>query len=132
MGFPWTTAVRPSNYGRSPEPWDGRPRPCFTLHRVVGLVRRVLVGVVVMSVRAVEAGRTVTRLPHRERRRCRGPRSAAVSPDTPARAMRFRNSDDVALDGAVVGSGPVGAVLVHETPGFLPSTTARLGGVGRR
>jgi alpha/beta superfamily hydrolase len=41
-----------------------------------------------------------------------------------AQAIRFRTSDGVTLTGAVVGSGPVGAVLVHEYPldycGWLP------------
>jgi pimeloyl-ACP methyl ester carboxylesterase len=31
-------------------------------------------------------------------------------------AVRFRTSDGVMLSGAVVGSGPVGAVLIHEYP----------------
>jgi pimeloyl-ACP methyl ester carboxylesterase len=30
--------------------------------------------------------------------------------------IRFRTSDGVVLDGAVIGSGPVGAVLIHEYP----------------
>ena len=41
-----------------------------------------------------------------------------------AKAVRFRTSDGVRLSGAVVGSGPVGAVLIHEWPrdycGWLP------------
>jgi pimeloyl-ACP methyl ester carboxylesterase len=41
-----------------------------------------------------------------------------------AHAIRFRTSDGVTLSGAVVGSGPVGAVLIHEYPldycGWLP------------
>jgi dienelactone hydrolase len=41
-----------------------------------------------------------------------------------AQAVRFRTSDGVSLSGAVVGSGPVGAVLIHEWPrdhcGWLP------------
>ena len=38
-------------------------------------------------------------------------------PDAPARAIHFKTSDGVTLDGAIVGSGPVGAVLIHEYPG---------------
>jgi dienelactone hydrolase len=38
-------------------------------------------------------------------------------PDRPARTVRFQTDDGVTLAGAVVGSGPVGAVLVHEYPG---------------
>jgi pimeloyl-ACP methyl ester carboxylesterase len=38
-------------------------------------------------------------------------------PEAPARAIHFKTSDGVTLDGAVVGSGPVGAVLIHEFPG---------------
>jgi pimeloyl-ACP methyl ester carboxylesterase len=38
-------------------------------------------------------------------------------PDTRARTIRFETSDGVTLDGAIVGSGPVGAVLIHEYPG---------------
>jgi pimeloyl-ACP methyl ester carboxylesterase len=41
-----------------------------------------------------------------------------------AQAIRFRTSDGVTLSGAVVGSGPVGAVLIHEYPldycGWVP------------
>jgi dienelactone hydrolase len=41
-----------------------------------------------------------------------------------AQAIRFRTRDGVRLSGAVVGSGPVGAVLIHEWPrdycGWLP------------
>jgi pimeloyl-ACP methyl ester carboxylesterase len=41
-----------------------------------------------------------------------------------AQTVRFRTSDGVTLSGAVVGSGPVGAVLIHEWPldycGWLP------------
>ena len=41
-----------------------------------------------------------------------------------ARPIRFRTSDGVTLAGAVTGSGPVGAVLIHEYPrdlcGWLP------------
>ena len=33
-----------------------------------------------------------------------------------AHAIRFRTSDGVGLAGAVIGSGPVGAVLIHEYP----------------
>jgi dienelactone hydrolase len=41
-----------------------------------------------------------------------------------AQAIRFRASDGVRLSGAIVGSGPVGAVLIHEWPrdycGWMP------------
>jgi dienelactone hydrolase len=41
-----------------------------------------------------------------------------------AQAIRLRTSDGVRLSGAVVGSGPVGAVLIHEWPrdycGWMP------------
>jgi alpha/beta superfamily hydrolase len=41
-----------------------------------------------------------------------------------AQMIRFRTSDGVTLAGAVVGSGPVGAVLIHEYPrdycGWIP------------
>jgi hypothetical protein len=47
-----------------------------------------------------------------------------TEPGVRARAIRFRTSDGVMLAGAVVGSGPVGAVLIHEYPrdycGWLP------------
>jgi pimeloyl-ACP methyl ester carboxylesterase len=36
--------------------------------------------------------------------------------DASAHAIRFRTSDGLSLAGAVVGSGPVGAVLIHEFP----------------
>jgi pimeloyl-ACP methyl ester carboxylesterase len=56
------------------------------------------------------------------------PASAANRPCTEpgvrAQAIRFGTSDGVMLSGAVVGSGPVGAVLIHEYPrdycGWLP------------
>lgn len=45
-------------------------------------------------------------------------------PGVRAQAIRFRTSDGVMLSGAVVGSGPIGAVLIHEYPrdycGWLP------------
>ncbi len=45
-------------------------------------------------------------------------------PGVRAQAIRFRTSDGVMLSGVVVGSGPVGAVLIHEYPrdycGWLP------------
>jgi pimeloyl-ACP methyl ester carboxylesterase len=37
-------------------------------------------------------------------------------PGVRAQAVRFRTSDGVTLSGAVAGSGPVGAVLIHEYP----------------
>jgi pimeloyl-ACP methyl ester carboxylesterase len=39
------------------------------------------------------------------------------SPNQPARLLRFPPADGVKLDGAVVGTGPVGVVLLHEYPG---------------
>jgi pimeloyl-ACP methyl ester carboxylesterase len=42
-------------------------------------------------------------------RRCGGSRLGA-------HAIRFRTDDGVTLAGAVIGSGPVGAVLIHEYP----------------
>jgi pimeloyl-ACP methyl ester carboxylesterase len=45
-------------------------------------------------------------------------------PGVRVQAIRFRTSDGVMLSGAVVGSGPIGAVLIHEYPrdycGWLP------------
>jgi pimeloyl-ACP methyl ester carboxylesterase len=38
-------------------------------------------------------------------------------PEAPARAIRFKTADGVMLNGAIAGSGPVGAVLIHEYPG---------------
>jgi pimeloyl-ACP methyl ester carboxylesterase len=47
-----------------------------------------------------------------------------TEPGVRAEAIRFRTSDGVTLAGAVVGSGPVGAVLIHQYPrdycGWLP------------
>ena len=47
-----------------------------------------------------------------------------TEPGVRAQAIRFRTSDGVTLAGAVVGSGPVGAVLIHQYPrdycGWLP------------
>ena len=47
-----------------------------------------------------------------------------TEPGVRAQAIRFGTSDGVMLAGAVVGSGPVGAVLIHEYPldycGWLP------------
>ena len=37
-------------------------------------------------------------------------------PGLPAHEIRFRTRDGLVLSGAVVGSGPVGAVLIHEYP----------------
>jgi pimeloyl-ACP methyl ester carboxylesterase len=39
------------------------------------------------------------------------------SPSERARTLRFRASDGASLDGAIVGGGPVGVVLLHEYPG---------------
>jgi alpha/beta superfamily hydrolase len=47
-----------------------------------------------------------------------------TEPGVRAQAIRFRTGDGVELAGALVGSGPVGAVLIHEYPrdycGWLP------------
>jgi pimeloyl-ACP methyl ester carboxylesterase len=47
-----------------------------------------------------------------------------AEPRVRAQAIRFRTSDGVVLAGALVGSGPVAAVLIHEYPrdycGWLP------------
>ena len=43
------------------------------------------------------------------------PRSCG-EPGERVHAIRFRTSDGVALAGAVIGSGPVGVVLIHEYP----------------
>jgi len=45
------------------------------------------------------------------------PSQRCGTPDTPALTLRFRAADGVQLDGAIVGTGPVGAVLLHEYPG---------------
>jgi alpha/beta superfamily hydrolase len=45
-------------------------------------------------------------------RRCGPPNERAVT-------LRFRAADGVRLDGAIVGSGPIGVVLLHEYPGPL-------------
>ena len=45
------------------------------------------------------------------------PSERCGAPDVPARTVRFDTEDGVSLSGAIVGSGPVGAVLVHEYPG---------------
>ena len=88
---------------------------------------RDLVGVVVaLGLLVAGCGGGGDREPPSERRDAVAPTRAAPLPapakrcglpDTPARAVRFRTRDGVVLDGAVVGSGPVGAVLVHEYPG---------------
>ena len=41
------------------------------------------------------------------------------TPNDPAVTLRFPAADGVRLDGAIVGSGPVAAVLLHEYPGPL-------------
>jgi alpha/beta superfamily hydrolase len=45
------------------------------------------------------------------------PSQRCGTPDTPALILHFRAADGVQLDGALLGSGPVGAVLLHEYPG---------------
>jgi pimeloyl-ACP methyl ester carboxylesterase len=41
---------------------------------------------------------------------------ACSDPDERTHAIRLRTSDGVSLAGAVIGAGPVGAVLIHEYP----------------
>jgi hypothetical protein len=57
----------------------------------------------------------------RVRHRATAPRAAVGErcgpPDTLARTIPFETSDGVTLEGATVGSGPVGAVPIHEYPG---------------
>ena len=52
------------------------------------------------------------------------PGRRCTEPGVRAQAIRLRTSDGVLLSGAIVGSGPVGAVLIHEYPrdycGWLP------------
>jgi alpha-beta hydrolase superfamily lysophospholipase len=43
-------------------------------------------------------------------------RPSCADPGERAHAIRFRTSDGVSLAGAVVGSGPAGAILIHEYP----------------
>jgi dienelactone hydrolase len=45
------------------------------------------------------------------------PASRCGPPKAPARTLWFRTRDGVRLDGAIAGSGRVGAVLIHEYPG---------------
>jgi alpha/beta hydrolase fold len=47
------------------------------------------------------------------------PSKRCGDPATHAKTLRFTTKDGVVLDGAVVGKGPVGAVLIHEHPGPL-------------
>jgi esterase/lipase len=49
-------------------------------------------------------------LPPQPSRRCGTPSQRATT-------LRFPASDGVSLDGAIVGTGPVGVVLLHEYPG---------------
>jgi pimeloyl-ACP methyl ester carboxylesterase len=41
------------------------------------------------------------------------------SPDEHAATLRFSTPDGVSLDGVLVGSGPIGVILLHEYPGPL-------------
>jgi hypothetical protein len=45
------------------------------------------------------------------------PSQRCGTPDQRATVLRFPARDGVQLDGAIVGAGPVGAVLLHEYPG---------------
>ncbi len=45
------------------------------------------------------------------------PSKRCGSPNAPATTLRFTAADGTNLDGAIVGSGPVGVVLLHEYPG---------------
>jgi pimeloyl-ACP methyl ester carboxylesterase len=47
------------------------------------------------------------------------PSKRCGDPATHAKTIRFTTKDGVVLDAAVVGKGPVGAVLIHEHPGPL-------------
>jgi pimeloyl-ACP methyl ester carboxylesterase len=47
------------------------------------------------------------------------PSARCGTPDEHASTLWFRAADGVRLDGAIVGSGPVGVVLLHEYPGPL-------------
>lgn len=45
------------------------------------------------------------------------PSKRCGAPNAPATTLRFSAEDGTTLDGAIVGSGPVGVVLLHEYPG---------------
>ena len=45
------------------------------------------------------------------------PSKRCGTPNAPATTLRFSAGDGTKLDGAIVGSGPVGVVLLHEYPG---------------
>jgi hypothetical protein len=47
----------------------------------------------------------------------RAPSERCGPPDAPARTLHFETSDGATLDGAIVGSGRAGVVLIHEYPG---------------
>jgi pimeloyl-ACP methyl ester carboxylesterase len=93
------------------------------MRRWLGLLAAVLVAAAgcgggARPVAHKRAGSTATVAPARAANR------PCTEPGIRAHAIRFRTSDGVMLAGAVVGSGPVGAVLIHEYPrdycGWLP------------
>ena len=45
------------------------------------------------------------------------PSQRCGDPDKPAKTLHFTTEDGVTLDGAIVGKGATGAVLIHESPG---------------
>ena len=47
------------------------------------------------------------------------PAARCGAPDTPAKVMKLRTSDGLTLDGASVGEGDLGVVLLHEYPADL-------------
>src|SRR5262249_44448486 len=47
------------------------------------------------------------------------PSQRCGTPNAHAQTLRFKTSDGAVLDGAIVGKGPIGAVLIHEYPGPL-------------
>jgi alpha/beta superfamily hydrolase len=59
-------------------------------------------------------------------------RRDCLDADATARAIRFRTRDGLTLAGAVVGSGPIGAVLIHEYPRDLCGWVPYAGYLARR
>jgi alpha/beta superfamily hydrolase len=93
------------------------------MRRGAGLLAAVLVAVAACGGDSHSAAR--------KRARSSGTAAAAstagrpcTEPGVRAQAVRLRTSDGLTLSGVVVGSGPVGAVLIHEYPrdhcGWLP------------
>ena len=91
-------------------------------------VRLGLLAVVLVAVAGCGGGSHPVARKRAESTATAAPASAAdrrcTEPGVRAQAVRFRTRDGVMLSGAVVGSGPVGAVLIHEYPrdycGWLP------------